>query len=88
MPVRFLPTWDASLLVHARRKGIIAESHRPRVFNTKTPHSLCTFLVDGAVAGTWRYERGRVEIHPFEPLSPTVDEEVEAEAVRLAAFHA
>ena len=55
-PVRFLPTWDASLLVHARRKGVIAEEHRPLVFNTKTPHSVPTFLVDGTVAGTWRYE--------------------------------
>lgn len=87
-PVRFLPTWDASLLVHARRKGIIAEEHRPLVFNTKTPHSMCTFLVDGTVAGTWRYERGDVHIQPFEPLAPDVLDEVEAEAARLAAFHA
>ena len=58
-PVRFLPTWDASLLVHARRKGVIAEAHRTLVFNTRTPHSVCTFLVDGTVAGTWRYDKGR-----------------------------
>ncbi|HET7722493.1 MAG TPA: crosslink repair DNA glycosylase YcaQ family protein, partial [Acidimicrobiales bacterium] len=87
-PVRFLPTWDASLLVHARRKGVIAEDHRPLVFNTKTPHSLCTFLVDGKVAGTWRYEKGEVRLAPFEPLAPAVLAEAEAEAGRLAAFHA
>ena len=29
-PVRFLPTWDATLLVHARRTGILAEE-RPAV---------------------------------------------------------
>lgn len=87
-PVRFLPTWDASLLVHARRKGIIAEEHRPRVFNTKTPHSACTFLVDGRVAGTWRYEKREVRLAPFEPLAPAVLEEVEDEAARVAAFHA
>ena len=87
-PVRFLPTWDASLLVHARGKGIIAEQHRPRIFSTKTPHSMCTFLVDGSVAGTWRYEKGQVTIAPFEPLVPEVLEEVEAEAARVAAFHA
>ena len=28
-PVRFLPVWDAILLVHARRKAVIAEEHRP-----------------------------------------------------------
>ena len=86
-PVRFLPTWDASLLVHARGKGIIAEEHRPIIFNTKTPHSMCTFLVDGAVAGTWRYEKGEVRLAPFEPLAPAVRDEVEDEAARLAAFH-
>ena len=87
-PVRFLPTWDASLLVHARRKGIIAEEHRPLIFNTRTPHSMSTFLVDGTVAGTWRYDKGNVTIAPFEPLAPKVSDEVEAEAARLTAFHA
>ncbi|HEV2759868.1 MAG TPA: winged helix DNA-binding domain-containing protein [Acidimicrobiales bacterium] len=86
-PVRFLPTWDASLLVHARRKGIIAEEHRPRIFNTRTPHSMCTFVVDGAVAGTWRYEKGNVTIAPFEPVAPKVRHEVEAEAARVAELH-
>jgi hypothetical protein len=86
-PVRFLPTWDASLLVHARRKGVIAEENRPLVFSTKTPHSVCTFLVDGTVAGTWRYEKGEVRLAPFEPLAPAVRAEVEEEADRLAAFH-
>ncbi len=87
-PVRFLPTWDASLLVHARRKGIVAEAHRPLIFNTRTPHSMCTFLVDGTVAGTWRYEKRRVVTAPFEPLAPAVAAEVEAEAARLTEFHA
>ena len=87
-PARFLPTWDASLLVHARRKGVIAEEHRPLVFNTKTPHSVCTFLVDGKVAGTWRYDKGEVRLAPFEPLAPAARVEVEEEADRLAAFHA
>ncbi|HEX2047076.1 MAG TPA: winged helix DNA-binding domain-containing protein [Acidimicrobiales bacterium] len=87
-PVRFLPTWDASLLVHARRKGILAEDHRPLIFNTRTPHSVPTFLVDGRVAGTWRYEKGEVRVEPFEPLPEPVRDEVDAEAARLATFHA
>src|SRR5262245_31662756 len=33
-PVRLLPVWDASLLVHARRTGILPEEYRPRIFNT------------------------------------------------------
>ena len=86
-PVRFLPTWDATLLAHARRTGILPEEYRPLVFNTKTPHSVSTFLVDGAVAGSWRYERGKVRIEPFAPLPRAARREVEEEARRLAAFH-
>ena len=56
-PVRFLPTWDAILLVHARRTGVLPERYRPLIFSTKMPQSVGTFLVDGAVAGTWRLRR-------------------------------
>ena len=86
-PVRFLPTWDATLLVHARRAGILPEPFRPRIFTSKTPHSLGTFLVDGAVAGTWRPERGRIVTKAFERLPRGAKDEVDAEAERLAAFH-
>jgi len=85
-PVRFLPTWDATLLVHARRTQILPEKYRPLVFNTRTPHSVPTFLIDGAVAGTWRVERDRVELKPFEPIPKSVRPEVDEEAQRLAAF--
>ncbi|MDQ3874789.1 MAG: winged helix DNA-binding domain-containing protein [Actinomycetota bacterium] len=87
-PVRFLPTWDATLLVHARRTGILPEKYRPLVFNTRTPHSVSTFLVDGEVAGTWRYERGRVVLQPFAPLASAARRELEQEGERLAALHA
>jgi hypothetical protein len=87
-PVRFLPPWDASLLAHARRSGILPEQHRPKVFNVKTPHSIGSFLVDGAVAGTWRYESGRMSVTPFDALREDVRSQVDEEAARLAAFHA
>jgi hypothetical protein len=87
-PVRFLPTWDATLLVHARRTQILPEPYRPLVFNTKTPHSVSTFLVDGAVAGKWRYEKGRVRLEPFGRLPKGARMDVEEEAERLASFHA
>ena len=85
-PVRFLPTWDATLLVHARGTGILPEQYRPRIFTSKTPHSLGTFLVDGAVAGTWRPERGRIVTQAFERLSRDVKREVGEEAERLSEF--
>jgi hypothetical protein len=87
-PVRFLPTWDATLLVHARRTQILPEPYRGLVFSTRTPHSVGTFLVDGAVAGSWRHERGRVRLEPFGPLDRQARRDLEQEAERLAAFHA
>ena len=87
-PVRLLPVWDATLLVHARRTQILPERHRSRIFNVRNPQSLNTFLVDGQVAGTWRYEQGRVRIEPFGRLSKSVRAELDDEAERLAAFHA
>jgi winged helix DNA-binding protein len=87
-PVRFLGTWDASLLVHARRTGVLPEEHRPRIFHVKAPQSYPTFLVDGAVAGTWRYEQGAVTLSPFGRLDAATRRELGAEAERLAAFHA
>jgi winged helix DNA-binding protein len=87
-PARFLPTWDASLLVHARRTGILPEEHRPRVFNAKTPQSVPTFLVDGRVAGTWRYEKGKVVTKPFGRLDAAAKRELREEGERLAALHA
>jgi hypothetical protein len=85
-PVRFLPVWDAALLVHARRTGVLPEEHRSRVFNVRTPQSTNTFLVDGEVAGTWRYEKRRVNLEPFGRLDRSTRGELAAEAERLAAF--
>ena len=86
--MRFLPTWDAVLLVHARRAGVLPEEYRPRIFSTKMPQSVGTFLVDGAVAGTWKHDGGRVRWEPFERLDRATRREVEDEAARLAAFYA
>jgi hypothetical protein len=47
-----------------------------------------TFLVDGHVAGTWRYENGRVATSPLDPLPRRVRRELDEEAAALAAFHA
>jgi Winged helix DNA-binding domain len=86
-PPRFLSTWDANLLVHARRTQLLPERHRDRIFHVRAPQSFPTFLVDGAVAGTWRYERDQVKLEPFEPLSPATRRALEDEADRLAVFH-
>jgi hypothetical protein len=87
-PVRFLQTFEALLMIHARRTQVMPEQFRPIVFNTKKPHSMPVFLIDGAVAGTWRYEGGRIHMKPFEPIPRTAKRELEEESKALAAFHA
>jgi uncharacterized protein YcaQ len=86
-PVRFLPTWDATLLVHARRTQILTEEDRPRVFNPKSPQSVSTFIVDGTVAGTWKFVRGSIRVEPFRKLDRSAQRGVDAEAERLLALH-
>ena len=85
-PPRFLPTWDATLLAHARRTGVLPEAYRPRIFHTKNPQSLPSFLVDGAVAGTWRHEAGGIRLDPFAPLDAASLRAVREEAERLASL--
>ncbi len=87
-PARFLPVWDATLLAHGRRTGILPEEHRARVFSTRTPQSVNTFLVDGVVRGSWRHERGRIELEPFRRLDGAARRELSEEAERLASLHA
>jgi hypothetical protein len=86
-PVRFLPTWDAALLVHARRTGVVPERYRSRVFDPKTPHSVPVFLVDGAVAGSWKYEKKKIVLEPFRKLDRATMSELRREAEGLAEFH-
>jgi hypothetical protein len=85
-PVRFLPTWDASLLVHARRSQILPERYRARIFDSKNPHSFPVFLVDGQVAGTWKEAGGRIDVRAFQPLSASVRKEMFAEIERSRSF--
>lgn len=87
-PPRFLPVWDATLLVHARRTQVLPEEHRPRIFSTKTPQSVNTFVVDGQVAGSWRHTDGEIRLEPFGPLAAADRRAVEEEAHGLSLLHA
>jgi hypothetical protein len=87
-PVRFLPHWDANLLVHARRTDLLPEVFRPRVFSIRNPFSVGAYLVDGVVAGAWSVRDGRIELDPFEPLNAKDRRAVETEREALEAFHA
>lgn len=85
-PVRFLGTWDASLLVHARRTLILPEEYRGEIFHTKAPHSFNTFLVDGQVAGTWKEDGGEIRLAPFHPIPTQFRREIDEEKERLATL--
>ena len=58
------------------------------MFNTRTPQSVPTFMVDGRVAGSWKYEKGRVKLEPFERLDAKAKRELREEGDRLAELHA
>ena len=87
-PVRFLPHWDANLLVHARRTGIVPEAFRTRVFHSRNPFSVGVYLVDGVAAGAWSVRDRRVVLDPFHDLTTAEGRAVEREREGLEAFHA
>ncbi len=87
-PVRFLPHWDANLLVHARRTGLLPEAHRPRVFSTRNPFSVGTYLVDGRVVGGWSLVEGRIKLDGYERISTADAKAVERERAALEQLHA
>lgn len=89
-PARLLGTWDAGLLAHARRGGMLPERHRDRVFHITRPQSVNVVLVDGEVRGAWFWPRdpGRdsaITVEEYEPWPRAVRAAVEAEAARLSA---
>ena len=47
-----------------------------------------TFLVDGRVAGAWRYDGGMIELEPYGKLTRSAERELTAEGKRLAAASA
>jgi hypothetical protein len=86
-PVRFLAQFDATLLVNCRRTQILPKRLRPLIFSTKTPQSFPTFVVDGQVAGTWRYQDGRIVTESLAPLSSMQQRQVEHEASRMVELY-
>jgi winged helix DNA-binding protein len=81
-PVRFLPTWDSSLLAHQDRSRILPDDLRRTVIKNNGDVQQ-TFLVDGFVAGLWRMEGDQAQLEPFEPLPARARAMVEREARRL-----
>jgi hypothetical protein len=85
-PPRFLPSFDATLLIQARRTQNLPEEFRPFIFNVKTPQSWNTFLLDGQVAGTWTYADGTVALEPLRSLDRSERRSLDEELERLRGF--
>jgi len=88
-PVRFLPPWDNLLLAYADRSRVLPEAYRSRVI-LSGGRVQATFLVDGFVAGLWRWQvqhkRARLALLPFAHLSPPAREALEEEGEGLLRF--
>jgi len=88
-PARLLLRWDNLYLGHAsgERDRIVPPAFSKRVYTVNTVMP-ATFLLDGFVAGTWRYDRGRVTLEPWRRLARAERAELNDEADHLAGFMA
>jgi len=88
-PPRLLPEFDNLVLAHDDRSRVIADEHRPLV-TTKNLRVRATFLVDGAVAGTWTIDAKRklatLRLAPFGKLTKAAVKGLTAEAEALVRF--
>ena len=87
-PVRFLPEYDSAIVARSDAR-LLAGKYRTAVFRPGL-RVLATFLVDGAVAGTWSIERRKsaatLRLSPFVSLAKKARAELEEEAEMLLRF--
>src|SRR5690242_19222808 len=86
-PVRFLPAYDSIILAHKDGSRIVPPEYVDAVYNRKNTTTKNTFTVDGFVAGTWRIERRRLVVEPFERLPAKARRDVDDEGERLLAWY-
>lgn len=88
-PIRLVPEYDNVIIAHSDRARIIADADYGKIF-LSAARVLPTLLIDGFVAGAWRFERLKkrlnLTIAPFAPLDAATRAAVEAEALRTLAF--
>ncbi len=87
-PVRLIAPFDNLVLSHADRSRVVADADRPRLAsrNGMVPGTL---LVDGFVAGTWRWELSArtalLTVRPWRRLAPADAAAADSEAGALLA---
>jgi winged helix DNA-binding protein len=86
--VQLLPNFDPYLMGRSSRDHLFEAMHRSKVTRTAGWISP-VLLVDGRVEGVWSHtlskQKVRVEIKPFESLTPKVVKEAQARAEAMAA---
>jgi hypothetical protein len=80
-PPRFLPPFDNVVLGHKDRTRIAAD--RDRLIRALDKPML---LVDGFVRGTWRLDKDRLLVDPWEPLSEAEQQAVDEEGESVRTF--
>ena len=85
-----LPGFDAWVVAASRCAPALAPHLRKRIFRNQGWISP-VLLVNGRIVGVWRHERkGRrlvVALEPFDGLPSWAEAQLEADALRLAAFY-
>jgi hypothetical protein len=84
-PVRFLPEFDNTLLGHRDRTRVIADEHRPLVYQS-AGWMLGAILLDGFATAAWRITDGELTIEPFRRLTKAERQALEPEADALRAW--
>jgi hypothetical protein len=84
-PVRLVPRFDNLVLAHDDRTRILGDAPVTKIV-TKNAIVHATILVDGFVAGTWQFEKGRVALEPFARLPREVKQPLADEVERLESF--
>jgi uncharacterized protein YcaQ len=86
--VRLLPSFDAFMMGHRERAHLLDRAHYKEVYKDQGWLAPIV-LLDGRVAGTWSYQRGRnleMAVKMFAPFRKETRRKVEEEAADLARF--
>jgi len=86
--VSLLPMFDTYLLGYKNRDFVVAPAYQGSIYHGGM--MVPAVVVEGGVAGTWRYERrGRqvhIEVAPFHPLNAEICDLIAAEADNVGRF--
>jgi hypothetical protein len=85
-PPRLHPAFDNAILSHGDRTRVISDDHRRTVIRGGLVDPVV--LVDGFVAGRWRFANGKAELEAFGPIPRRAERELRRELDAVARFAA